>query len=97
MFIKTSGIKKKVPEICKKQQQRSLRFGTLIFNVAVVLTVLDVLVCLCRFPSEYLGLLYGVMLVTCGAVAPFQYALYAWVEVSGHTMVNRPTFLHRHL
>lgn len=40
------------------------------------------------FPSEYFGILYGVMIILSGAVGMAQYGLFAWSQASGYTSVN---------
>ncbi|XP_076459274.1 equilibrative nucleobase transporter 1-like [Babylonia areolata] len=40
------------------------------------------------FPSEYFGVLYGLMIILSGSVGMAQYGLFAWSQASGYTTVN---------
>ncbi|XP_005102603.1 solute carrier family 43 member 3 [Aplysia californica] len=40
------------------------------------------------FPSEYFGILYGVLILTGGIISMFQYALFQWSEAAGSNQVN---------
>ncbi|KAK3739281.1 hypothetical protein RRG08_050485 [Elysia crispata] len=40
------------------------------------------------FPSEYFGIMYGIMFIVSGAVSMLQYGLFAWAEAAGFFQVN---------
>ena len=52
-----------------------------------------VLCLFCRFPSEYFGILYGLMIILSGFISLFQYGFFSWAEASGFTSVS---WMHLH-
>lgn len=40
------------------------------------------------FPSEYFGMLYGIMIILSGVISLAQYGLVSWAEASGYNVVN---------
>ncbi|GFO23681.1 solute carrier family 43 member 3 [Plakobranchus ocellatus] len=40
------------------------------------------------YPSEYFGIMYGIMFIVSGIVSMFQYGLFAWAEAAGFFQVN---------
>lgn len=45
-------------------------------------------VAVCRFPSEYFGILYGLMIILSGVVGMAQFGLLSWAEASGYYVVS---------
>ena len=52
------------------------------------MSVLYTVVFFSSFPSEYFGIMYGIMFIVSGAVSMLQYGLFAWAEAAGFYSVS---------